>query len=261
MGVVDFNMAAIIRSPSSLGRPSVICPYLWWCRHCWKKKGHEPYIYISLYMLHFCDVWCIMNFISRDQILTKSPGLVTFIIWSCDLHCIYIAQFCAFNARSCDLYRLILWLISPYLPDLVTYMYIALYCDLHVYRLILWPISPDLVLYITWPCDLYHPVWWLIYIVWTCELYHLLLWPISQILCPLTPDLVTFIIQSYVKYRPILNPYSSILCLYIAWSCDLHRPILWPISPDPVTYLAQFFTCILLDEVWSCHTYIILSFN
>lgn len=144
--VVDFNMAAIIRSPSSLGRPSVICPYLWWCRHCWKKKGHEPYIYISLYMLHFCDVWCIMNFISRDQILTKSPGLVTFIIWSCDLHCIYIAQFCAFNARSCDLYRLIL---------LVTYIALSAWsCYIHVYCIILWPtcISPNLVAYIAWSC-------------------------------------------------------------------------------------------------------------
>lgn len=103
------------------------------------------YIYISLYMLHFCDVWCIMNFISRYQILTKSPGLVTFIIWSCDLHCIYIAQFCAFNARSCDLYRL----------DLVTYIALSAWsCYIHVYCIILWPtcISPNLVAYIAWSC-------------------------------------------------------------------------------------------------------------
>lgn len=205
MGVVDFNMAAIIRSPSSLGRPSVICPYLWWCRHCWKKKGHEPYIYIyiSLYMLHFCDVWCIMNFISRDQILTKSPGLVTFIIWSCDLHCIYIAQFCAFNARSCDLYRLILWLISPYLPDLVTYMYIALYCDLHVYRLILWPISSDLVL------------------------YHLTLWPLSS-------SLVTNIYRLNLwTLSPALMTYIPNLVFSNSRSCDLYHPVVCQVSSDP----------------------------
>lgn len=161
------------------------------------------YIYISLYMLHFCDVWCIMNFISRDQILTKSPGLVTFIIWSCDLHCIYIAQFCAFNARSCDLYRLILWLISPYLPDLVTYMYIALYCDLHVYRLILWPISPDLVL------------------------YHLTLWPLSS-------SCVTNIYRLNLwTLSPALMTYIPNIVSSNSRSCDLYHPVVWQVSSDP----------------------------
>lgn len=53
--VVELNMAAIIRSPLSLGRPSVVCPCLWWCRHCCQKKGHEPYISHGTCCI-FCDV-------------------------------------------------------------------------------------------------------------------------------------------------------------------------------------------------------------
>lgn len=125
-------------------------------------------IYISWYMLHF--LWCSDVLISRDQI---------YIAWSCDFYdlimwpTLYIAQSCAFNARSC-----------------------------YIYFLILWPISPDLVTYTARSCDLFHPVLSQIYIARTCELYHLILWPIPAMLCPMTPDLVTFIIEVLWQVSP-----------------------------------------------------------
>lgn len=144
--------------------------------------------------------WCIMNLISRDQI---------YIAWSCDLYdlimwpTLYIAQSCAFNARSCYIYIyfLILW---PIPPDLVTF-FIQFYPKYT---------SPELVSFITWSCDLYPQC---------CVLWHPILWPLLSKSCD--------------KYRPILNLlYNMVLILigfvtYIAQSCDLYRPILWPILP------------------------------
>lgn len=160
--VVELNMAAIIRYPLSLGRPSVVCPCLWWCRHCCQKKGHEPYTSHGTCCI-FVMFWCIMNLISRDQI---------YIAWSCDFYdlimwpTLYIAQSCAFNARSCYIYIyfLILW---PIPPDLVTY--IARSCEL--YRPILWPIPPDLVTFFIQFCPKYTSPELVNFITWSCDLY------------------------------------------------------------------------------------------
>lgn len=204
--VVELNMAAIIRYPLSLGRPSVICPCLWWCRHCCQKKGHEPYTSHDTCCI-FCDV---LMYYELNLTWSNIYRLILWLLWFdyVTYRTLYIAQSCAFNARSC-----------------------------YIYFLILWPISPDLVTYTARSCDLFHPVLSQIYIPGTCQLYHLILWPIPAMLCPITPDLVTLSSKSCDKYRPILNLlYNMVLILigfvtYIAQSCDLYRPILWPILP------------------------------
>lgn len=170
-----------------------------------------------------------MNLISRDQI---------YIAWSCDLYdlimwpTLYIAQSCAFNARSCYIYIyfLILW---PIPPDLVTY--IARYCDL--YRPILWPFSSSFVPNIhrpnLWTLSLDHVTYTrnvVSYNTWSCDLY----------LRSLVTSIARFL--TYIRYGS-----------YIDRFCDLYRPILWPISPDLVTYIAQISTCVLIDDVWSCY--------
>lgn len=147
------------------------------------------HIYLMVHVAIFVMFWCIMNLISRDQI---------YIAWSCDLYdlimwpTLYIAQSCAFNARSCYIYIyfLILWPIPPDLKN----------CNL--YRPILWTISPDIVTYTARSCDLFHPVLSQINIARTCVLYHLIMWPIPAMLCPITPDLVTFIIQVLWQVSP-----------------------------------------------------------
>lgn len=160
--------------------------------------------------------WCIMNLISRDQI---------YIAWSCDLYdlimwpTLYIAQSCAFNARSCYIYIyfLILW---PIPPDLVTY--IARSCEL--YRPILWPIPPDLVTFFIQFCPKYTSPELVNFITWSCDLYpqccvlwHPILWPLLSKSCD--------------KYRPILNLYKI---WFLYWS------VLWHISPNLVTYIARY---------------------
>lgn len=171
-----------------------------------------------------------MNLISRDQI---------YIAWSCDLYdlimwpTLYIAQSCAFNAWSCYIYMyfLILWPISP---DLVAY--IARSCDL--YRPILWPFSSSFVPNIhrpnLWTLSLDHVTYTrnvVSYNTWSCDLYH--------------RSLVTSIARflTYIRYGSYTDRF-----------CDIYRPILWPISPDLVTYnIAQISTCVLIDDVWSCY--------
>lgn len=145
-----------------------------------------------------------------------SPDLVTFMIWLCDLHCILLN-------------------LVPLTLDHVTYTYIFWSCDL--YRPILWPFSSSFVPNIhrpnLWTLSLDHVTYTrnvVSYNTWSCDLYH--------------RSLVTSIARflTYIRYGS-----------YIDRFCDLYRPILWPISPDSVTYIAQISTCVLIDDVWSCY--------
>lgn len=146
-----------------------------------------------------------------------SPDLVTFMIWSCDLHCILLN-------------------LVPLTLDHVTYTYIFWSCDL--YRPILWPFSSSFVPNIhrpnLWTLSLDHVTYTrnvVSYNTWSCDLY----------LRSLVTSIARFL--TYIRYGS-----------YIDRFCDLYRPILWPISPDLVTYnIAQISTCVLIDDVWSCY--------
>lgn len=157
------------------------------------------------------------------MIKSISPDLVTFMIWLCDLHCILLSlvpltldhvtytfyDIVTYTARSCDLYRPILWpFSSSFVPN--------------IHRPNLWTLSPDLVTYTRNVVS---------YNTRSCDLYH--------------RSLVT----SFARFLTYIR-YGS----YIDRFCDLYRPILWPISPDLVTYnIAQISTCVLIDDVWSCY--------
>lgn len=145
-----------------------------------------------------------------------SPDLVTFMIWSCDLHCILLN-------------------LVPLTLDHVTYTYIFWSCDL--YRPILWPFSSSFVPNIhrpnLWTLSLDHVTYTrnvVSYNTWSCDLY----------LRSLVTSIARFL--TYIRYGS-----------YIDRFCDIYRPILWPISPDIVTYIAQISTCVLIDDVWSCY--------
>lgn len=113
---------------------------------------------------------------------------------------LYIAQSCAFNAWSCyiyifwscDLYRPILWpFSSSFVPN--------------IHRPNLWTLSPDLVTYTrnVVSCN-----------TRSCGFYH--------------RSLVTSIAQflTYIRYIALI---LIGFVTYIAQSCDLYRPILWPL--------------------------------
>lgn len=146
-----------------------------------------------------------------------SPDLVNFMIWSCDLHCILLN-------------------LVPLTLDHVTYTYIFWSCDL--YRPILWPFSSSFVPNIhrpnLWTLSLDHVTYTrnvVSYNTWSCDLY----------LRSLVTSIARFL--TYIRYGS-----------YIDRFCDIYRPILWPISPDFVTYnIAQISTCVLIDDVWSCY--------
>lgn len=146
-----------------------------------------------------------------------SSDLVTFMIWLCDLHCILLN-------------------LVPLTLDHVTYTYIFWSCDL--YRPILWPFSSSFVPNIHLPN----------------------LWTLSLDLVTYTRNVVSYNTRSCDLYHPSLVTSIARFLTYIRYGsyidrfCDLYRPILWPISPDLVTYnIAQISTCVLIDDVWSCY--------
>lgn len=131
-----------------------------------------------------------------------SPDLVTFMIWSCDLHCILLNlvpltldhvtytfyDIVTYTARSCDLYRPILWpFSSSFVPN--------------IHRPNLWTLSPDLVTYTRNVVS---------YNTRSCDLYH----------------------------RSLVTSIARFLTYYIIWF--LYWSGLWPISPNLVTYIARY---------------------
>lgn len=133
-----------------------------------------------------------------------SPDLVTFMIWSCDLHCILLNLVpltldhvtYTYIFWSCDLYRPILWpFSSSFIPNIHPRNLSALSLDLVTY-------TRNVVSYDTRSCDLYY----------------------RSLVTSIARFLIFFLYKIWFLYWSVLWHISPNLVTYIARYCDLYCP-------------------------------------